>query len=84
MPTVIDRIRALGFEATKRQRWEIGARVRDKWVEEHGELPEKQLRTKTSGEGSHCLAVYPNDFVPKIDEVIRREELADESQGRLF
>ena len=82
--TVVDRIRALGRRTTKSQRWAIGATVRERWVELHGKLPDKLLRTKTSARGSHCLAVYPASFEPEIDAIIERFCLAAESQKKLF
>lgn len=70
--TVIDRIRALGFEPESRLTWIVGDQVRDRWTIDTGALPEKALRRKTSGGGSHCFAVYPERFVPMIDAIIIR------------
>ncbi len=81
--TVIDRLRALGLEAGKRTRWELGAAVRQAWLHEHGELPVKELRTKSSGAGSHCFALYPPEFIPTIDRIVRAAGLAPE-QGLPF
>ena len=81
MPTVIDRINALRVEATKRQRWMIGAMVRDRWIEVEGSLPQKVLRQKSVGQGSHCFAYYPNTFIPVIDRVIKRFTLEQQKKG---
>lgn len=82
--TVIDRIKALGFEATIKQRTQIGIAVREKWRKTYGDLPEKDLRTKTGGGGSHCFALYPSTFVPEIDDVVEAFKLQDDQQGQLF
>ena len=83
--TVIQRLRELKFDATKRQRWEIGAQVRERWRDLHeGELPEKELRRKTCGEGSHCFAVYPKWFLKEIDSIIERHRLQSQRQQELF
>ena len=84
MTTVSERIEALNFDATTRQRWSIGNAVRDRYVKMYGQLPVKALRRKTSGIGSHCFAIYPPEFQPEIDAIIEQYKLSNERQGRLF
>jgi len=85
MFTIIDRIKALGLVATKRERWAIGAAVRQRWFDMFGTLPDKQLRGKTAGNGgSHCLAVYPDFFASEADPIIRRICSQSSPQGLLF
>ncbi len=57
--TVPQELKRLGFDPTNRDSWQIGWAVRDRWVELTGDLPPKELRTKTNGAGSHCFALYP-------------------------
>jgi hypothetical protein len=60
--TVIDLIKQLGFEIENELSWAAGNKLRDAWIARTGELPEKRLRQKTCGHGSHCFAVYPGIF----------------------
>ena len=89
MHSVPERIEAVGIEPTNDFSWAVGAAVREEWRRRHGgELPAKGLRRKTHGEGSHCFAVYPDEFVPVMDEIIRSAARARDAeqrrQGRLF
>ena len=68
--TVIERFKRKGIETDKEVTWAVGARVSHRWVETYGQQPEKDLRQKTSGLGSHCLAIYPETWTPVIDETI--------------
>lgn len=70
--TVTERIKALGYESNKVLAWRVGAAIRNKWEELTGVLPEKDLRRKTSGGGSHCMAVYPPKWRPDIDAMIEK------------
>ena len=81
--TVTERIRALGYEANKTLSWRAGAAIRDKWETATGFLPRKALKKKTSGTGSHCMAVYPATWQQDIDGLIHRiaaEIQAEESR----
>jgi len=60
--TVTDVIRSLGLEVENDLSWQAGNRVRRAWLKRTGDLPEKRLRKKTAGSGSHCFAVYPHHF----------------------
>lgn len=86
--TVIDRVVALGIEPEKHLTWAVGDAVRAKWEALTDSAPTKALRRKTSGTGSHCFAIYPEEFASEIDgivETIAREMHAEEAaQGSLF
>jgi hypothetical protein len=69
--TIVDVMRALQVEPTKRVTWLVGPRVRDRWSDIHGGPPPKALRQKTAGAGTHCFAVYPVAFRPEIEAIIR-------------
>lgn len=77
--TVIDRIRSLGLEPDKRLSWPAGIAVRERWELIHGSPPDKALRSKTNGPGTHCFAVYPAWFAAAIDEIV--QSLADEVEA---
>jgi len=70
--TVTERIKALGYESNKVLAWRVGAAIRNKWEALTGALPEKGLRPKTSGMGSHCMAVYPPKWGADIDATIEK------------
>lgn len=72
MITVLDVARDLGLQPSVQEAWEIGAAVRDAYEQAVGQLPVKALRQKTSGAGSHCFAVYPEEFRPMIEATVRR------------
>lgn len=69
--TVIDLIRAHGCEPEPRVSWPIGTAVREAYRARTGELPVKALRSKTSGPGSHCFAVYPETFRAEATDLVR-------------
>lgn len=82
--TVVDVFKAMGLSPTVQMTWAVGAAVRDRYQERFGHLPEKVLRTKTSGSGSHCFAVYPPSWRPVIVECISRVNAARAAQPDLF
>lgn len=57
--TIIDVFRFLNLELMPADTWEAGAKLRDLYLSRVGKLPEKELRPKTGGTGTHCFAVYP-------------------------
>ena len=80
--TIRDRITYLGYDyPNRKQAWALGNLVRDAWVRDTGGLPDKVLRVKTSGLGSHCFAHYPAVFWPTMDDIIRR--VLEQPQGLL-
>lgn len=82
--TVIDIMKELGVEITNDLSWSVGADVRALWEESNGREPDKELRTKTSGAGSHCFAVYPASFRPEIERVIKAHKAEEARQLSLF
>jgi hypothetical protein len=77
MFTIIQECRRQGYEPTPRVAWELGAAVRDGYVIVYGSPPIKALRGKTHGTGSHCFALYPDEFRPIAAEIIRALLVAD-------
>jgi hypothetical protein len=71
MITVLDVMRSMGVEITSSLSWSVGVRVRELYEARTGCLPEKALRTKTIGTGSHCFAVYPDVMRDDIERVVR-------------
>lgn len=72
MVTIRDRLTAHA-RLSNAAMWRVGNAVRDRWCADprsNGRLPEKQLRQKGSGSGSHCFAVYPLWFASVIDELL--------------
>ena len=73
MNTIRDRIAFLGLDyPSKHLAWAIGNLVRDAYWKRYGTLPDKGLRDKTSGQGSHCFALYPDEFLPVVDAILNR------------
>ena len=78
-------MRDMGVEITSKLSWEIGNVVRDLWITKHdGVPPDKELRTKTSGHGSHFLAVYPESWRYQIEDVVRFYCTEKARQGKLL
>ena len=85
MITVPEVMRDLGLQWRNEDAWTIGAAVRERYRELHGgKYPEKKLRPKTSGCGSHCFAVYPLSFRKEIERIISMHETAKSAQRSLF
>lgn len=82
--TVLDVARSMGVELDRNAAWSVGATVRRLYETEVGELPPKDLRTKTSGAGSHCFAVYPPEWRDRIAEIIRNHRTEEARQTSLF
>jgi hypothetical protein len=82
--TVIDVCRDLKIELTPELTWAVGNTVRDLYVAAFGCLPEKDLRQKTNGPGTHCFAVYPDSWRGKIEDVIHHHNWQRQAQGDLF
>lgn len=81
--TIIDVCRQEKVEPVPALTWAVGARVAALYERRYGRLPSKDLRTKTSGTGSHCFAVYPLRMRDEIAKIIReyltkRSNLSDE------
>lgn len=71
--TIIDVMRAMGVEPTKRLNWNVGRDMARYHKQRFGVLPPKDNRPKTSGTGGqHCFALYPISMIKKICEFIRK------------
>lgn len=82
--TIIDVMRELRIEPTPHLSWQIGMAVRDAYERRFGYAPEKALRTKTNGPGSHCFAIYPRVMRETIVQIIRQFQTEAQRQGDLF
>jgi hypothetical protein len=74
----------MGLEPAAPVSWEIGTRVRVTYQERFGQLPQKALREKTGGGGSHCFAVYPISMRGEIERIVREYSVEAAKQGDLF
>lgn len=82
--TVIDVARGIDVEMTSREAWSIGAAVRTAYENRTGYLPDKELRQKTAGGGTHCFAVYPASMRKEIENIIRAHKPKTSRQGSLL
>jgi hypothetical protein len=82
--TVVDVFHDLGLQPVPAQTWSAGNVARDAYLKATGQLPEKELRTKTGGGGSHCFAVYPEHWRPRVIAIVRLVATEGARQGRLF
>lgn len=82
--TIPDVFRLLGYEPVPADTWAAGAAMREAYRGVTGEYPVKALRPKTSGPGSHCFALYPPDWLPKMKEVVKVVASEREKQFSLF
>ena len=81
VPTVM---RSMGIEPDQALATSIGAEVRERFRALTGSAPMKALTHKTVGSGSHFHAVYPTEFQPDIEEVVRRRKAMRAAQRDLF
>jgi hypothetical protein len=51
---------------SKRLSWAVGNRMQEIYFLESGRQPPKENRPKTMGPGSHCFALYPRSWLPRI------------------
>ena len=82
--TVIDVMRELRVEPTPDLSWAIGAAVRDAYEQRYGIPPDKALRNKTNGPGTHCFAIYPESMRAEIIKIIQYHQTESQRQGELF
>jgi hypothetical protein len=66
----------------QRTAWTIGNEVKEQWIAAKGYLPDKELRPKSNGKGTHVLAVYPEEWLERIKDVIRYHKSTPNRQGR--
>jgi len=60
----------MGIEVSAEVSWKLGNEVRDEWERVKGYPPERELRPKSKGGGTHVLAVYPEEWLPRIKKRI--------------
>lgn len=82
--TIIELAREMGVELDKEQAWSVGGSISAQFEADYGHLPQKELRPKTSGAGSHCFAVYPAPYHDRIRSMIRAVRAAEARQGALL
>ena len=82
--TVMQVFKSLGVNPEPTISWSVGSRMAQLWRDAEGREPTKELRPKTTGGGSHCFAIYPFDWRPAIERVIRETTDIAKSQGDLF
>ncbi len=82
--TVMQVFAALGVTPTSDEAWAVGNRMQRMYAAEFGEQPPKDNRPKTSGAGTHCFALYPPGWQPRIEKVIRDVVDMRKSQSGLF
>ena len=73
----------LGVKVDPKTSWKIGTEVRELWQRVKGYAPEFQLRPKANGGGTHLLAVYPEEWLPRIEERIKYYKHAPADQKKL-
>lgn len=81
--TIHDVATEMGLELSDEQAWEIGRQLADRYEAIEKVRPEKVLRPKKRGQGSHCFAVYPPSWVPRLMAAIKHIEAARAAQGEL-
>lgn len=71
--SVIEVMQSMGIKPNKQLSWTVGSTTRAKWEKTYGRLPDKELRPKTNGNGSHCFAVYPGWFKKEIKRIVKQQ-----------
>lgn len=84
MITIIDVIKEMGIEPTPELTWTAGPLIRNLYEKKEGRVPEKALRAKTNGGGSHCFAIYPDWMKDTIRVVVLGLERRKSDQGDFF
>lgn len=82
--TVLQVAKSMGVVLDNPTAWSIGSAMAAKYVLEFNEPPPKDNRPKTSGSGSHCFALYPSTWAPRIRDAIKEHVDAKQVQLTLF
>ena len=82
--TVNEVLRSMGGDVDKRTAWRVGQAAAQQWRTETGAWPVKENRTKASGAGSHCFAIYPQEYRPAIIEIAKSIGVRPSPQRGLF
>jgi hypothetical protein len=64
--------------------WSVGDIMQARYAKRTGRQPVKDNRPKTHGRGSHCFALYPDDYFEEIAEEIKKFEYIRTKQIDLF
>lgn len=77
--------RSMGLSLPKETAWAIGTAMANAYKQDNnGTVVPKELREKTNGSGSHCFAVYPLSYVPRIRQAIEQAGVEQDRQGNLL
>jgi hypothetical protein len=82
--TIPEIARSMGVELKNEDAWAIGSAMARTYQQENGTEVPKALRSKTRGHGSHCFAVYPLSYVPRIRAAIEAAGAEKDRQGSFF
>lgn len=84
--SVVDVMQARKVPTTNRAAVLIGREAGRLWREMTHVPPAKELRQKTNGKGTHKLAVYPNFFRKRVEEIVDRyhHQMMNHEQPDLF
>lgn len=82
--TVVDVFHDLGLEPIPEDTWSAGAAARNLYEEIVGQPPPLELRRKTNGGGSHCFAVYPSSWRPRLEGIVKSVAQVRAKQLTLF
>lgn len=71
--TLRERLNYLGLSPIDNStlNWAAGDRLQAAYAKVHGDQPDKELRRKTRGGGSHCFAAYPDWFLETMDGILQ-------------
>lgn len=79
--TVPQVIRQLGLESQKHVAWAVGRMAADLWRERTGVDPAVALVVKSSGAGTHHMAVYPRDFRRTLVRLVKLAAVGGAPRG---
>ena len=82
--SVHDAARKMGLELDDETAWSLGALIASAWQWQTGTAPLKDLRSKKSGSGTHCFALYPPEWLPRLQEIVLAVSNTRLSQTNLF
>lgn len=84
MITVPQVCRDMGLETDKNVMWSVGDIMQKRYADKFGHQPNKDNRPKTNGRGSHCFALYPEEWREDIANEIKKFDNFRLKQDDLF
>ena len=84
MRSVVEIIRSMGLEPEPQLCWSVGEIISKRFKDRHGTFPPTDLRKKTYGKGSHQHRVYPPEFWPEIEVLVKEHATTAAQQTDLF